>query len=312
MNLQQLEYLVALDRHKSFSKAAEACFITQATLSTMIRRLEQELDLVLFDRKTSPVITTDDGKEILKVAKKILYHSERLRQRSSEIRGVVEGDLRLGVIPTVAANLLHRILPLLLKKYPRLIIHVQEVTTATILSKLKNNELDAGIISTPLSLLDLESELLYYEKLLVYGSGSAPRQRFSSPHELSKEQLWLLEKGNCISDQILNVCQLAEKKRIQNLHFQPNSFDSLLNIVDEMKGLTLIPELYVLDLDRARKKNVHDFVAPFPVREISLVYARPYARQRVLAAVTETIRKTIQPKLQTSVLRNKDMIIAQI
>lgn len=312
MNLQQLEYLVALDRHKSFSKAAEACFITQATLSTMIRKLEEELDLVLFDRKTSPVITTDYGKEILKEARKILYHAERLKHVSTEIRGVIEGELRIGVIPTVAANLLHRILPYLLKKFPRLSIHVHELTTTAILTKIKNNELDGGIISTPYGGMDLASELLYFEKLLVYGSGSSNRQRFTSPQELRKEQVWLLEKGNCISDQILNVCQLTEKKWNQNLHFQPNSFDTLLNIVDEMKGLTMIPELYVLALDKRRRKNVRDFVCPFPVREISLVFARPFARQRVLAAVSDEIRKIIQPELQTGHLRKKDMLIAQI
>lgn len=312
MNLQQLEYLIALDRHKNFSKAAEACFITQATLSTMIKKLEAELNLVLFDRKTSPVITTDEGKAIIKEATKVVYHVERLRQRSTEIRGVVEGKVNLGVIPTVASNLLHRILPKLLSKYPRLFINVQELPTAAILAKIKSNELDAGIVSTPLPELDLEMEVLYFEKLMVYGAGSSQRQRFSSPHELSKEHLWLLQKGNCISDQILNVCQLAEKKMVGNLNFQPNSFESLLNLVDEMKGLTLIPELYFLDLDKSRKKNVHDFVAPFPVREISLVYARPYARQRILSAVSTEIRKTICPILQTTKLRKRDMTIAKI
>ena len=312
MNLQQLEYLIALDRYKSFSKAADACFITQATLSTMIKRLEQELDLVLFDRKTSPVITTDYGKEIIKEAKKIVYHAQRLRERSSEIRGVVEGVLRLGVIPTVAANLLHRVLPAILKKYPRLFIQVEEITTAAILTQIKNNELDAGIVSTPLRHADLEEELLYYEKLMVYGSGSSPHQRFSSPHELGKEDLWLLEKGNCITDQILNVCQLSGKKMVNNLSFHPNSFESLIHLVDQMKGLTLLPELYVYDLDKRRKKNVYDFVAPYPVREISLVYSRPYARQGILSAVSDEIRKRIRPELQTSKLKNREMTIAQI
>jgi LysR family transcriptional regulator, hydrogen peroxide-inducible genes activator len=312
MNLHQLEYLVALDEHKSFSKAAEACFITQATLSTMIKKLEEELGLVLFDRKSSPVITTDYGKEILKEARKVLFHTQRMRDRSHEIRGVVEGTLRLGIIPTVAANLLHRVLPPILKKYPGLTIRVQEITTANILNKIKSGDLDAGIISTPYLGSDLEEEILYYEKLMVYGAGSTARQRFSSPYELNKQHLWLLEKGNCISDQILNVCQLTEKKMSGNLNFHPNSFESLLNIVDTMKGLTLIPELYVMDLDRKRKKNVHDFVAPFPVREISLVFARPYARQRILSAVATEIRHIICPLLQTTKLKNKDMMIAQI
>lgn len=312
MNLQQLEYIIAVDKFKSFSKAAEACHITQATLSTMIKKLEDELDLVIFDRKSSPILTTDSGHEIIKEAQRVIFHSNRLKQLSSDIKGTIQGSIHIGIIPTVAGNLLHRIIPGILAKYPKLKLHIQEITTANIIHKLKTNELDAGIISTPFTTHDIEEEILYYEKLMVYGSTGGKSQRYLNPRDITGDKLWLLEDGNCLTDQIINVCSLKLKKVNHNLQFTPGSFESLLHIVDEMKGMTLIPELYVMDLPDERRKLVKDFVAPHPVREISMVYNRPYAKLRTIKALSEEIRQCIQPLLQTSKLKNSQMTIARI
>jgi LysR family transcriptional regulator, hydrogen peroxide-inducible genes activator len=312
MNLQQLEYIIALDKYKSFSKAAESCFITQATLSTMVKKLEEELELVLFDRKTSPIITTECGKEIVQEAQKIVGHSYRLKQIASSIKGIVEGELRIGVIPTVAGNLLHRILPKLLEKYPNLTLTLEEITTENIIQKLKNGELDAGLLSTPLKNNDLEETILYYEKLMVYGSVEQLNTQFVSPKDIQNEKIWLLETGNCLTNQIINVCALNTKKINNHLNFQPNSFESLLNIVDSLHGLTLIPELYYADLSENRKKRVREFTPPYPVREISLVYNRPYAKIKLIEAVTEEIINIISPQLMTHQLKNSEMMIAKI
>jgi LysR family transcriptional regulator, hydrogen peroxide-inducible genes activator len=312
MNLQQLEYIIALDKYKSFSKAAESCFITQATLSTMVKKLEEELELVLFDRKTSPIITTECGKEIVQEAQKIVGHSYRLKQIASSIKGIVEGELRIGVIPTVAGNLLHRILPKLLEKYPNLTLTLEEITTENIIQKLKNGELDAGLLSTPLKNNDLEETILYYEKLMVYGSVEQLNTQFVSPKDIQNEKIWLLETGNCLTNQIINVCARNTKKINNHLNFQPNSFESLLNIVDSLHGLTLIPELYYADLSENRKKRVREFTPPYPVREISLVYNRPYAKIKLIEAVTEEIINIISPQLMTHQLKNSEMMIAKI
>lgn len=312
MNIQQLEYIVALDQHKNFSKAAETCYVTQATLSTMVKKLEEELDLIIFDRKTNPIITTDCGKSIIEEAKKVLYHSHNLKLLSSNIKEKIEGELRIGIIPTVAGNLLHRILPLLLKKYPLLKLNIQEITTHNIIRQLKSGELDVGILSTPLNMSTLEEEILYYEKLMVYGQVKTSNTKYLSPKDMKNEKIWLLEQGNCLTDQIINVCALNSKKLDLNLSFSPNSFDSLLNIVDKLKGLTLIPELYYTDLPKERKKNVRDFAAPYPVREISLVFYRPYAKLRLIEALKKEIKEHITPLLQTSRLKNTEMKIAKI
>jgi LysR family hydrogen peroxide-inducible transcriptional activator len=312
MNLQQLEYIVALDQYKSFSRAAETCYITQATLSTMVKKLEEELDTVIFDRKTNPILTTDCGKTIIEEAKKVLYHRANLKQISSNIKGKIEGELRIGVIPTVAGNLLHRFLPQMLEKYPLLQLTIQEITTNHIVRLLKSGELNVGILSTPLPKAELEEEILYYEKLMVYGQVKQSNTRYLSPKDLVNEHVWLLKQGNCLTDQIMNVCSLSTKPLSANLSFEPNSFDSLLNIVDKLKGLTLIPELYYADLPKDRKKNVRDFEAPYPVREISLVYYRPFAKSRLIHTLAQEIKTIIAPQLQTTQLKNSNMMIAKM
>lgn len=312
MNIQQMEYIVALDRFKSFSKAAEACFITQATLSTMVKKLEEELDIVIFDRKTNPIITTDCGKEIIEEAKKLLIHSNKIKDLPSKLKDKIEGELRIGIIPTVASNLLHRVIPKLLKKYPHLKLVIQEITTNNIINQIKTGEIDVGIVSTPLPKNDFEEEILYYEKLMVYGKIKNTHIKYLSPKDIAYEKIWLLEQGNCLSDQITNVCSLSPKKLDPNLDFKPNSFDSLINMVDNTNGLTLIPELYYMDLAKEKKTKVIDFNSPYPVREVSLIYNRPYAKLRLINALADEVKQAILPILHTSRLKNKEMIIAKM
>jgi LysR family transcriptional regulator, hydrogen peroxide-inducible genes activator len=312
MNLQQLEYIVALDNYKSFSKAAESCYVTQATLSTMVKRLEEELDTVIFDRKTSPVITTDCGSIMVEEAKKVLFHSKRLEELSFELKNQISGELRIGVIPTIAANLIHRVIPVMINKYQDLKIIIQEITSTSVIEKIKLGELDAGIISTPFGESELEEEILYYEKLLVYGKINEIESEFISPKDLSDQNIWLLERGNCLSDQIIKVCDLRAKQIKSNFEFKPNSFDSLINVVDKLDGLTLIPELYYSDLPEEKKNKVSEFNIPVPVREVSIVFHRPYAKLRLLHKLKEEIIDIIKPQLQTSKLKNHDMLIIGI
>jgi LysR family hydrogen peroxide-inducible transcriptional activator len=312
MNLQQIEYILALDKHKSFSKAAEACYITQATLSIMVKKLEKELDLVIFDRKTSPIITTDCGKDIIEEAKKIQLHVQKLKQIPSETKNKVEGELKIGVIPTIAGNLLHRILPVLIEKYPNLTLKIQEITTENIVRQIRSGLLDVGLLSTPIAEAEFEEEILYYEKLLVYGKLQNARATYLTPKDIGTEKIWLLEQGNCLSDQISNLCALSPKKMSSNVDFKPNSFESLINLVDKMHGLTLIPELYFNDLSEEKKQNVIDFQSPYPVREVSLIFHRPYAKQRLINALATEIKACVANDLQTSLLKNSEMIIAKM
>jgi LysR family hydrogen peroxide-inducible transcriptional activator len=311
MNFQQVEYIIAVDRFKSFSKAAESCFITQATLSTMVKKLEQELGIIIFDRKTSPILTTESGKEIIEEGKKLLYHSKNIKQLAAILKGKIEGELKIGIIPTVAGNLLHRIIPTLLDKYPNLKLYITEITTTNIVNQLKTGEIDVGIVSTPLAKDDLEEEVMYYEKLKVYGKQKTDKE-YVLANEIGQEKVWLLEEGNCLRNQFINLCALNPKKIKNNLIFEPNSFESLLNFVDNLEGLTLIPELYCKDLPEEKKRKLIDFKSPYPVREISLVYHRPYVKHRLISVLAEEIKTIIPPLLETSVLKNNEMNITKI
>ncbi len=312
MNLQQLEYLVALDQYKSFSKAAEVCFITQATLSTMIKKLEAELDMVLFDRKNNPIITTECGKVVVEEAKSVLKHTHRIKGLQAELQGNIEGEIAIGIIPTIAGNLLHRLIPVVLHKYPKLKLIIKEITTENIVQQIKQGTLDAGIITTPIVGIGLEEELLYYELLMLYGNLEQIDLEYLSPKDLNHQKLWLLEQGNCLNNQVVNLCALTRKPLNENLDFHPNSFDSLLSMVDSVDGLTVVPELFVLDLPERRKSKIKAFQAPHPVREVSLVYHRPFAKKRFIDLLVNEIQALIKPLLKTQHFENKDMQIADI
>lgn len=311
MNIQQLEYIVALDKFKNFSKAAESCFITQATLSTMVKKLEEELDIVIFDRKSNPIITTDCGKEILEEAKKMLFYQHNLKQLAAVLKGKIEGELKIGIIPTIAGNLLHRILPSFMDKYPNLKLSIFEITTSNIINQLKSGQIDVGIVSTPLEKEEFEENILYYEKLKVYGFNNHDK-KFITPQEISKEKIWLLEEGNCLREQFINLCSLNPKKIKNNLIFEPNSFETLVNFVDNLQGLTLLPELYCSDLPEEKKLKVMDFQSPYPVREISLIYYRPYAKGRLITVLSQEIKEIIPPILETALLKNSEMMITMM
>ncbi len=311
MNLQQFEYLIALDQFKNFSKAADACFITQATMSTMVKKLEEELGIVIFDRKANPLCTTDSGKEVIVEAKKILEHVQRIREKASNLNIEIEGEINLGIIPTISSSLLHRLLPDLLDKYPNLHFNIEELTTKTIIQHLKSGRLDAGVISTPIDNSEMEGQVLYYEKLMVYGHIESNR-KYLSPEDLTYHQMWLLKEGHCLREQIIDLCSLEPGNIKQNISFQPNTFDSLLNLVDKFGGLTLLPELYYKDLDKERKSKVMQFDAPYPVREVSLVYYRPFVKQRILQMLTSEIITLIALELKSSRLESTDLRITKI
>lgn len=306
MNIQQLQYIIALDRYKNFTKASESCFITQATMSTMIRRLEEELGITIFDRKTSPIITTDLGKEIIAEAEKALKHINNMSLVAKEDSGKFEGTVRIGIIPTVANSLLPIILKPILEEYPDLEIIITEVTTENVLTQLKSNHLDFGIVSTPISEKGFEIEQLYYEPLKVYGKPKS-NKKYLLTSDLSEETHWLLEDGHCIRDQIMHYCSLQNKNnQLSNLKFQSSSFETLLNMVDSFGGLTVIPELYVKTLSENHKEKVLDFENPIPVREVSLISYRsevkPALSKMLVIKIKQLVSEILTVNLKQAVI----------
>jgi LysR family transcriptional regulator, hydrogen peroxide-inducible genes activator len=311
MNIQQLDYIIAVDRFKSFTLAADYCHVTQATLSAMIKKLEEEFGVIIFDRKCNPILTTEIGHIMIEKAKAIAFHVQSLKDAVQSENIAVEGSLRIGIIPTIANGLLPKVIKPLLESYPKLHIEVIEITTQHILKQLKDGSIDLGIMATPIKNEDIECEVLYYEPLLVYGEISK-KKKYILPSEIKNHKIWLLEEGHCLREQFINLCSLRKKIAIPtNLSFEANSFDTLLNMVDEFGGLTLIPELYFQSLSSERKKKVSLFNNPVPVREVSLIYFRPYAKKNSINAVASCI-KTVLAKTFECVQKGRDMSIVKI
>lgn len=313
MNLHQLEYIIAVDRFKHFSRAADYCHVTQATLSAMVKKLEEELDVMIFDRKISPVVTTDGGRAIIEQATKVIGQVSQLKETARSSKNVVEGVLKVGIIPTVATTLLPIILKPLLSRFTKLKLDIQELTTLDIVEKLKTGILDIGILATPLNgKSDIEESILYYESMMVYGA-EGDHEKYIKPEEINSEIIWLMEEGHCFREQSIKVCNLKKKNNLpNNLLFEANSFETLVNLADEFGGITLIPELYFQSMDQKRQQKARPFNLPFPVREISIVYYRPYARLSVIEKVSAEIVQLMKGRLTTEQYKPKDLSIIGI
>ncbi len=312
MNFQQLEYVIAVHEQKQFSRAADTCHITQATLSSMIKKLEEELKIVLFDRSRQPVVTTEEGLKFVLKAKKILALQSELFQLEPDQNTELTGKIRLGVIPTVANSLLPLILPSIIKKHPQLEIVISEVTTVEIKEQLKADKIDAGILATPVNDETLEENILYYEAMMVYGV-NGKEKKFLSSADIKNEKIWLLEEGNCFRNQSITLCNIQEKSnQPNNITFKGSSFDTLINLADKFGGFTLIPELYFNLMAKEKQKRTRHFEKPLPVREISMIYHRPFAKRRTIDLLSELIVSEITPLLITTEHKAKDLSIIGI
>lgn len=297
MNLQQLEYVLAVSRHQHFARAAEACFVTQPTLSMMIRKLEDELGIVLFDRSRQPVELTPEGRAVTDYIQQILADVNRLRDYATELRQEVSGEVRLGVIPTLAPYLLPLLLPYLLQKYPALKISVREMVTARLLDALRSGTVDLGLLATPVEDTRLMSIPLVQEPFVAYVSPAeaAFHKRFLLPEDIDPEHLWLLEEGHCLRGQVLNFCELrAKDSDSTRLRYEAGSLETLMNLVDAQQGVTILPGLSTRFLSPERIAQIRAFADPVPSRHIRLVGADNFPRKRLLDALGEGVKAVFE------------------
>lgn len=297
MNIQQLEYLVAVDKHRHFGRAAHACFITQPTLSAMIHKLEEELDLKIFDRTSHPIRTTDAGTEIVKHAKNVIGAVNELRLQADLLNNVLGGKMSLGIIPTVSTFLLSGPIFELLEEFPKIQLQVREMTTDNIIKSLKSGELDAGIIATPYDAArEFYSDHLFNEELMLYSSEQINKnETYVKPEDIDVEKVWLLEEGNCLRTQFENICQLKENsEKPHNLNYRAANINTLMQMVDKVGGISIIPELATKQLHGVQKNKVLRFRKPFPFREISIIYYKPTYKQRIIDQLAKTVRDAVQ------------------
>lgn len=287
MNLQQLEYILAVEANGSFSKAAEACFISQPALSMMVQKLEEELDLKIFDRSKQPIIPTDAGKAVLAQAQTVLHEVAKLHELTRQQRETLSGDLSIGIIPTLAPYLLPLFLKPFLEKYPAVRLKIHEHTTNGLVERLKKGQLDAGLLATPLPQANLKERPLFYEPFYVYAHDEYEKS-YLLPEDINADELWLLEEGHCLRSQILKLCELRKKSNGQ-LEFEAGSIDTLIKMVDHQRGVTIVPELATYTFTREQRKRLRPFAAPAPVREVSLVTHRDAVKRSLIEALQQEV-----------------------
>jgi LysR family hydrogen peroxide-inducible transcriptional activator len=298
MNLQQLEYIIALETHGSFSKAAEAKFVSQPALSMMIQKLEEELDLRIFDRSRQPITPTETGKKILQQARIVLHEVARLREINRKEQEALHGELSIGVIPTLAPYLLPLFLKNFMAKYPQIRLRIHEHTTASIEEKLRKGKIDAGLMVSPTPGNQYREIPLFQEPFHVYSHDELAKQ-FLLPEDINPTELWLLEEGHCLRSQILSLCELRRKTH-SRLEFEAGSIDTLIKMVDHQQGVTIVPELATLTMTTEQRKRLRPFAPPVPMREVSLITLQDFPRKKLLEALKSEIMSSIPPLSATS------------
>tara|TARA_Y100000589_G_scaffold303584_1_gene316088 strand:+ start:3285 stop:4169 length:885 start_codon:yes stop_codon:yes gene_type:complete len=293
MNFRQLEYILAVNDAGHFRKAADLCYVSQATLSEMIKRLEDELEIQIFDRTRRPVVPTLEGKEVIQKARDVTMISNELKQLKSKFKGRLSGTLKIGVIPTIAPLLLPAIIKPFVSEHPDIKLKIIEATTDQLISDLELEKIDAAILATPLADNDLIEYPLYTESLKVYGILDESKELIST-HELKKSTIWLLEEGHCFKDQVVSICGLENQtNQFDGLDIQCSSFTTLVGLVDDFGGYTLLPELYVKIMSKKRQRKIRSFESPEPVRQISCLVYRPFVKKAHIRALCETIKSVI-------------------
>jgi len=296
MNLQQLEYIVAVDNLRHFAQAAKACHVTQPTLSMMIRKLEEELETQIFDRSRQPVVPTTTGESIIAQARIILHEKQVLLDQVQQARGRLSGNLSVGIIPTLAPYLIPRFIKPFLKTYPDIQLSLSDMQTDRIISELKQGKIDAGILVSPLAEKDIHEQPLFYEELFAYVSSPSAKD-YLLPEDIDPKELWLLEEGHCFRSQIMNLCALRKQAETR-FAYEAGSMETLMRLVEQEQGITILPELCVKSISRGNKARIRPFAPPSPVREVSLVVHRPGLKRRLIQALSRTILDNVPASMQ--------------
>jgi len=309
MTITQLEYIVAVDTYRSFVLAAEKCFVTQPTLSMQVQKLEETLGVKLFDRSKQPVVPTEIGIEIIAQARVLLAESEKIKEIVSDRERELSGELRVGIIPTVAPYVLPKILRGFIARYPQVKLIVWEQTTEQIIQQLKMGMIDCGILSTPLHESSLTEIPVFYENFVAYTSKNSKlyKKKNVNPDDIDIEEIWLLNEGHCMREQVLNICQ-RRKSTESYKHFEYNmgSVETLKRMVDQNNGATILPELALSDLSDKQLDKVRYFKSPEPAREVSIVIQRNFLKRRLIEALKNEILEFLPRRMKNK--KKKEVI----
>jgi LysR family hydrogen peroxide-inducible transcriptional activator len=296
MTITQLQYVLAVAEHQNFTKAAQKVFVTQPTLSMQIQKLEEELDIQIFDRSKKPIQLTETGKKIVNQARNIVNESDRIQDIVDQQKGFVGGVFRLGVIPTIMPTLLPMFLNNFIKKYPKVKLKIEELNTEAILEKLKEGHLDAAIAATPLELSGIKEKVLYYEPFVAYIPESHRLAKIEklTVEDLDIDDMLLLEDGHCFKDGVINLCKASRNYEDDKFQLESGSFETLVKLSNEGLGMTLLPYLHTLDIKDADARKLKMFEEPVPAREVSLIYNKSELKIQIIEAMRATIAGVVK------------------
>lgn len=296
MTITQLQYVLAVAEHQNFTRAAQKVFVTQPTLSMQIQKLEEELDVLIFDRSKKPIQLTETGKKIVTQARNIVNESERIQDIVDQQKGFIGGTFRLGVIPTIMPTLLPMFLNNFIRKYPKVKLKIEELNTDAIIERLREGHLDAAIAATPLEMNDIKEQVLYFEPFVAY----VPQgHRLSGTPKISVDSLnvddmLLLEDGHCFKEGVLNLCKTSRNYDGEQFQLESGSFETLIKLSNEGLGMTLLPYLHTLDVREKEQQNLKMFEEPVPAREVSLIYSKSELKMQIIEALRTTIAGVIK------------------
>ncbi|MDR1865845.1 MAG: hydrogen peroxide-inducible genes activator [Bacteroidales bacterium] len=301
MNIQQLEYIIAVDNFRHFAKAAEMCYVTQPTLSMMIQKLEEELDVKIFDRSKHPVEPTGAGKQVVEQARIALKHFKQIKEVVEQEQNIVKGSFKLGVIPTIASYLVPSLLNKQYSAYSEIELTLKESTTQQLVRDVLNGSLDGGILAGPLKHPGLSEFPIYYEKFYAYVSPceDAYREKEIDLDKIDISNVWLLENEHCLRGQIERLCRMKKKSAGASVvKYESGSIDTLIHVVDCNPGITIIPEMHAMGLTEDQQENLRTFKNLTAVREVSLVTSTDYVRKALRNVVLEMIREAVPKSMQ--------------
>ncbi len=296
MTITQLQYVLAVAEHRNFTVAAEKSFVTQPTLSMQVQKLEDELDVLIFDRGTKPISITEAGQKIVDQARNIVHEAARIRDIVDQEKGFIGGTYSLGIIPTVMPTLLPMFLKIFTDRYPKVHLIIREQSTERLIENLREGHLDAGIAATPLGIEHLTERPLYYEPFVAYiPQGhrlSAPGK--IRPEDLDLDDILLLQDGHCFRDGVINLCKATNRMDNEHFNLESGSFETLVKLADEGMGMTLLPYLHTLDLDARRRERIRYFQDPAPAREVSLIYHKKELKYQITGALKDVISSVVR------------------
>tara|TARA_R110002049_G_scaffold293156_4_gene478025 strand:- start:5235 stop:6176 length:942 start_codon:yes stop_codon:yes gene_type:complete len=296
MTITQLQYVLAVAKYQNFTLAAEKSFVTQPTLSMQVQKLEDELDIQIFDRSKKPISITEVGEKIVAQAKNIVNEADRIKDIVDQEKGFIGGEYILGIIPTIMPTILPMFLKAFISKYPKVNLIIKEQSTNTLIRNLQDGQVDAAIAATPLEIEFIKERPLYYEPFVGY----VPKQHRLAksvkltPEDLNIDDILLLQDGHCFRDGVINLCKSSKNTTVDHFQLQSGSFETLINLANEGLGMTLLPYLNTMELAGAKKENLKHFETPSPAREVSLVYHKKELKMQITNALHEVITSVVR------------------